>query len=510
MTDANRTVALVGRPNVGKSRLFNRIAGRRLSIVHDMPGVTRDVLSAEVERDFLLLDTGGLGMSPDMTSAGIAEAAEEQVEFAVQAARVVVLVVDGREGPAPLDETVAERLRRFGKIVFTAVNKLDDPEAASQAEAFAALAAGPPIAVSAEHGHGVETLVGRLREALGPAPEVAPPEPRTRLALIGRPNVGKSSIANRLLQAERLLVNEAPGTTRDAVELDLDYAHPDGETLLFRLIDTAGIRSKKKVASPVEYFSGVRTQHALERADVVFLVIDALDGVTRHDQALAGAVLEAGKAIAVAVNKWDRVREQFAEDPPAGYRSLKEFLKAYEDALRRELFFLPDAPVVFTSAVGEARLEGLLEQAAGIRATLDMQLPTGQLNRVLRELVDDRPPPARGAKRFKLFYAVQTGSRPFRIRCYCNQAARLDPTYRRYLENGLIEAFRLEGCPVRLELVGKTARYRDGEADGDARASGDRPAKQSPANKKKAVKQARRAAARSPRQKPVKRGRKRR
>lgn len=469
MIDPSRTVALVGRPNVGKSRLFNRLCGRRLAIVHDMPGVTRDVLSAEVRGDYRLLDTGGIGMELADTPEGIAAAAEEQVDFALTAASVVIFTVDAKEGPAPLDSMVAERLRRTGKPVIVAANKVDREADGAAARVFDSLGLGEALAVSAEHGTGLDRLEARLREALGPPPESGDGGEdgtgRKRLALVGRPNVGKSSIGNRLLNTPRLIVSEVPGTTRDAVELDLDYTHPDGAELHFRLADTAGIRSKRKVGSPVEYFSGVRTRHAIEHADVVYLVVDALDGVTRQDQALAGEVVEAGRALVVVVNKWDQVKARWEEAPVAGYDSLTEFLEAYEAALREELFFLPNPPVCFVSAATGLRMESLLEAAAAVEATLDMTLPTGRLNRVVREHMELRPPKLSGNKRFKVYYAVQTGARPIRIRVYCNRPERLDGNYRRYLEKAVIHEFRLEGCPVRFELVGKARRYAEGEAE---------------------------------------------
>ncbi len=469
MIDPSRTVALVGRPNVGKSRLFNRLCRRRLSIVHDMPGVTRDLVSAEVNDDFVLLDTGGLGMQTAMTPQKIAQAAEQQVDFAIQAATVVLFVVDLREGMTALDEIVAEQLRRYGKPVILVANKADSEEQTEDAYAFIRLGLGDPVAVSAEHGHGIHRLLDRIQQMLGNKAAFdtdAPVEPkRIRIALIGRPNVGKSSIGNSLLNSKRLIVSDVPGTTRDSVELDVDYAHKDGATFKFRLADTAGLRGKTKVDSPVEFFSSVRSRAAMERSDVVFLVIDAVDGVTKQDQALAGAVLDAGRALVVVVNKWDLIIEQWEREPIEGFRSLKHFLESYEHSLRREMFFLPDPPVLFVSANTGFRIESMLETAAAISATLDLKIPTGKLNRLIESLIEARAPKVIGTKRFKIFYALQIGSRPLRIRFFCNRIERLDPTYRRYLEKAIIHEFRLSGCPVRFDLVGKERRYEAGEGD---------------------------------------------
>ncbi len=472
MIDPSRTVALVGRPNVGKSRLFNRLCRQRISIVYDMPGVTRDLISTEVRDDYILLDTGGIGMELEMTPKEIVHAAEDQVEFALQAASLILFVVDVCSGVTSLDEIVAERLRRYGKQVLLIANKVDDERQEAEAEVFARFGLGSPVKVSAEHGCGIAFLENAINQKLGPKPESQSDceEKRIRIALVGRPNVGKSSLGNALLHSTRLIVSDVPGTTRDAVELDLDY--PKGsETIRFRLADTAGVRSKRKVGSSIEYFSNVRTRHSMERADVVFLVIDAADGVTGQDQALAGQIVDAGKAIVVVVNKYDKIKDRWNEEPVPGFKNLKHFLTAYEESLRKRLFFLPDPPVLFVSAWDGFQVESLLEAAAGIEAGLDLQLPTGRLNRIVQGLFEARAPKLVGIKRFKIFYAVQIGTRPLRLRFYCNRKERLDPTWRRYLEKGLIHEFQLKGCPIRFDLVGKEKRYTEGEGEGAPRQS---------------------------------------
>jgi len=467
MIDPSRTVALVGRPNVGKSRLFNRLCGKRMSIVHDMPGVTRDLISTEVRDDYVLLDTGGIGMELEMTPKKIATAAEEQVEFAIQAASVVLFLVDARTGITSLDEIVAEKLRRYGKHVLLVVNKVDLEANEADADEFLRLGLGELYRISAEHGRGITDLEEAIGVKLGPKPEGIQTDQseRIRISLLGRPNVGKSSIGNRLLKSTRLIVSDVPGTTRDSVELDLDFKHKDGEQLKFRLADTAGLRMRRKVDSPVEYFSSVRTQAAMERSDVVFLVIDAVDGVTKQDQALAGEILDAGRALVIVVNKWDLIIERWEQDPIDGYKNLKHFLKSYEESLRKEMFFLPDPPVLFVSAATGFEIESMLDRAASMQATLDIKLPTGKLNALIHKLFDTRSPKIVGTKRFKVFYAVQIGSRPMRIRFYCNRIERLDPSYRRYLEKAIIHDFRLSGCPVRFDLVGKDRRYEEGEGE---------------------------------------------
>jgi len=364
-----------------------------------------------------------------------------------------------------LDEIVAQKLRRYGKQVVLVANKVDLEADEAAADEFVRLGLGEPFRVSAEHGRGIDDLNAAIEAALGPKPEASGSDSskRIRFSLVGRPNVGKSSIGNRLLNSKRLIVSDVPGTTRDSVELDLDYQHKDGEMLKFRMADTAGLRMKRKVDSPVEYFSSVRTQAALERSDVVFLVIDAVEGVTKQDQALAGDILDAGKALVVVVNKWDLIIDRWERDPIDGFKNLKHFLKSYEDSLRKEMFFLPDPPVLFVSAMTGFKIESMLETAAAIEATLDMALPTGRLNGLIEKLFEARSPKVVGTKRFKVFYAVQTGSRPIRIRFFCNRVERLDPAYRRYLEKAIIHEFRLSGCPVRFDLIGKAKRYEEGD-----------------------------------------------
>ena len=378
-----------------------------------------------------------------------------------------MFVVDVREGITALDEMVAEKLRRHGRDVLVVANKADSVEEEVNAYEFARLGLGEVFPVSAEHGRGISDLTAVIREKLGAvAPvdsEMEAETRRIRISLIGRPNVGKSSLGNRLLDSKRLIVSDVPGTTRDSVELDLDYEHRDGELLKFRLADTAGLRSKSKVDSPVEFFSSVRSQQAMERSDVVFLVIDAITGVTKQDQAIAGAVMDAGRALVVIVNKWDLIIQQWEQEPVEGFRSLKHFLESYERSWRKEMFFLPDPPVLFVSAETGFRIESMLEAAAAVSATLDMKIPTGKLNGLIQSLFEARAPKLVGIKRFKVFYAVQIGSRPMQIRLFCNRIERLDPAYRRYLERAIIHEFHLSGCPVRFDLVGKERRYQEGE-----------------------------------------------
>jgi GTP-binding protein len=463
-----RSVVIVGRPNVGKSRLFNRLARRRISIVHDQPGVTRDVISAEVEDGYTLMDTGGLGLKEgESSSAAIIEASEKQIGFAIDTASLILFTVDGLERVTALDDRIAARLRLGGKPVILVVNKADFGEEKADLEGIARLGLGEPLFVSAEHGRGESALREAILERIGRRPDPAeedagagPPGMREGgpicISFIGRPNVGKSSLANRLLKSNRLIVNERAGTTRDAIELPFDFKGRDGKLHAFRLIDTAGIKAATKLASSVEYFSRLRSLDAMQRSDVVFLVLDALDGVTQQDKAIAGEAVKDRKPIAIVVNKWDLVHKAFRRDGGIqGAKSERDYREKYEKALFDRLFFTPGAPLIFVSALSGYEVDRMMNAAVKLYRTMDKKLPTSRLNETLARLAERTPPPAIGARRFRIYYATQTGNRPFRIRVFCNREERLSEGYRRYLEAGLVSEFDLNGCPVEFELVGK-------------------------------------------------------
>ncbi|MEO5959558.1 MAG: GTP-binding protein, partial [Opitutaceae bacterium] len=325
-----------------------------------------------------------------------------------------------------------------------------------------------PLRVSAEHGRGESELREAILEALGPAPVQAEStgiktasDPLC-ICFIGRPNVGKSSLSNRLLESDRLIVNETPGTTRDSVELPFEFKGRDGKKYPFRLIDTAGIKAATKLASPVEYFSRLRSLDAIKNTDVVFLVLDSLDGVTQQDKAIAGEAIKEGKPIVIVVNKWDLVQKAFTEQKGfAPYKSERDYREKYEHALFERLFFTPGSPLIFVSAMSGFEIDRMLNSAVKLNRTLDKKLPTAKLNQVLGHLAERNPPAAIAGRRFKVYYATQTGNRPFRIRLFCNREEKLTEQYRRYLEAGLVEEFDLKGCPVYFDLVGKP---REGEA----------------------------------------------
>jgi GTPase len=463
-----RTVAIVGRPNVGKSRLFNRLARKRISIVHDQPGVTRDVISTEVEEGkYTLLDTGGIGLKGGDSTAELIAASEEQVSFAIDTSDLILFVIDGLAGITALDDRIASLLRRSKKKTLLVVNKADfNDDKIELADAYK-LGLGEPFRVSAEHGRGEEDLRLAILEKIGPAP----PEDTTVktaadplcVSFIGRPNVGKSSLSNRLLKSDRLIVSDIPGTTRDAVELPFTFKGRDGAMYPFKLIDTAGIKASTKLASPVEYFSRLRSLDAIKQTDVVFLVLDAVEGVTQQDKAIAGEIIKEGKPIVIVVNKWDLVHKAFnTPEGVQGYDTEREFREKFEKALFDRLFFTPGAPVVFVSAMSGYEIDRMLNSAVKLNRQLDTKLPTARLNQTITFLADRTPPPAIAGRRFRVYYATQTSNRPFRIKIFCNREEKLLESYRRYLEAGIVHEFGINGCPVYFDLVGKKRDSRGG------------------------------------------------
>ena len=449
---------------MGKSRLFNRLAGKRISIVHDRPGVTRDVVVADNPQGYVLMDTGGIGMIPEMTPAEIQNATEDQAEIAILAADLLLFVVDGRSGMVPLDQTLAQKFRKMGKHPVLVVNKMDNPEEEYSFEEFKRLGFTKQVGVSAEHGHGIEQLEKIFQEVL-PSPTLPGDEilnQRTSIAFIGRPNVGKSSLCNRLLNMKRLIVSDVPGTTRETVQLNLDYQVEGSEDpWLFRLYDTAGLKRSKRVDTSLDYFSSVRTKHAIEEVEVVFLVLDAREGVTKQDKILAGHVLDEGKALAILVNKWDLALDGFRKDPLPGYEDEHAFRKAYLQSVRKELFFLPDSPICFVSALSGYAVQDFLQVARDLDVRMEKAISTSALNKLFADMFEHRPPAKVGGKRFKIFYAVQVEKRPFRIKLFCNREHKLDEPYRRYLEKGIQKRFGLSGCPLKFSLAGKEARYQE-------------------------------------------------
>ncbi|MDQ8202873.1 ribosome biogenesis GTPase Der [Pelagicoccus sp. SDUM812003] len=462
----NFTVAIVGRPNVGKSRLFNRLAGKRISIVHDMPGVTRDIISRDLEDGYTLMDTGGMGLLEGMsdTPAKLVTAVEGQIDFSIDAADLILFVVDGREGLQALDAQMAEKLRRTQKRVLLVVNKVDTDTTAIRDKEFYRYGFGEPFLVSAEHGRGVSGLrksVLKIRdEVVGPpAPETESGKKVIKVCFIGRPNVGKSSLSNCLVQSERFIVSDVPGTTRDSINMPFTWKSKRGEDWHFQLTDTAGIRKKTKLNSSVEYFSRVRSLDAIRDVDVVFMVVDAKEGPTNQDKAIAGEATAANKPVVIVVNKWDLTLKAWENDEIDGFETEKDFREAFEKGIRRELFFVPGSPVVFVSAKEGIDIEKILYHARQLDKRMGRKIPTGRLNNKIYKMAERMPAPKKDGRRFRVYYAVHTGNRPYRFKIFCNQAKKLADSYKRFMVAGLVEEFDLDGCPMVFDLVNKKNPY---------------------------------------------------
>ena len=429
-------VAIVGRPNVGKSMLFNRLVGRRLSIVEDTPGVTRDRLYAECEwcgRKFDMVDTGGIEPTTD---SEILLYMREQAQIAINSATVIVLVTDIRTGVTAADKDVANMLLRSRKPVVLAVNKADSTGAEDPAiYEFYSLGLGDPVAVSAVHGHGTGDLLDECLKYFPPAGEDEEETDYIKVAVIGKPNVGKSSLINRILGEKRLIVSDIAGTTRDAV--DTMFENEQGR---YMFIDTAGIRRKSRIDERVEKFSVMRSQLAVERADVCIIMIDARDGVTEQDTKIAGLAHESGKACIVAVNKWDLVDKETGT------------MEKMRKDIMRDLSFMSYAPIVFISAVTGQRTDRLFELINFVNDQSNMRISTGMLNNVLADAQARVQPPTDKGRRLKIYYLTQTGIKPPNFVIFCNSRELFHFSYQRYIENQLRTVFGLEGTPIRIVI----------------------------------------------------------
>jgi len=434
------SVAIVGRPNVGKSALFNRLIGRRLAIVEDTPGVTRDRLYGLCEwqgRAFSLVDTAGI----DPDAEKIALAAREQAEAAAHEADAIIFVVDAACGRHPLDEDVSRILRRTRRPVVLVANKAESPSAAASVHGeFSSLGFGEPVAVSAIHGEGTGDLLDRVVSHL--PEQAAPPDMQGEisLALVGRPNVGKSSLLNALLGEERAVVSEVPGTTRDAI----DTIFPFHEHRI-RLIDTAGVRKKPQQHSAIEYYAALRSISAINRCDVALLLFDAMYGIQAQERRLAGMILEERKGLIIVGNKWDLAREQ-------GEYSQGELI----NVIYEQLPFARFAPVTFLSAKTRRRLGSLMPLVMKVAANLDRHVPTAQLNNAIRDATLAHPAPAIGGKPFKIYYCSQPASHPPLFVFHCNDPELVQSSYKRFLENVIRQHFDFEGVPLSLEFRERT------------------------------------------------------
>jgi len=429
-------VALVGRPNVGKSMLFNKLCGQRLSIVEDTPGVTRDRLYGKCEwmgRTFDLVDTGGIEPGADDQ---ILAFMREQAEIAIAAATVIVFVCDVKTGVTASDQEVANLLLRSRKPVVLAVNKTDQVGRENpDIYEFYNLGLGDPIAVSAVHGHGTGDLLDACVAYFPPQDEEEEEPDAIKVAIIGKPNVGKSSLVNQILGKERVIVSDVAGTTRDAV--DSPFENALGK---YVFIDTAGMRKKSRVDDRIEKFSVLRATMAIERSDVCLIMIDAREGVTEQDTKVAGVAHEAGKAGIIVVNKWDAIEKD------------GKTMDRMREEVRRDLSYMAYAPIVFISALTGQRVDRLFELINYVANQAAMRITTGLLNNVLADATARVQPPTDKGRRLKIYYMTQVGIKPPHFVCFCNDARLFHFSYRRYLENQIRATFGLEGTPVRLSI----------------------------------------------------------
>ncbi len=433
-------IAIVGRPNVGKSMLFNKLVGQRLSIVEDTPGVTRDRLYAEAEwrnRKFDLVDTGGIEPSAD---SQILAFMRQQAEIAIQHATVILFVCDIKTGLTASDQEVANMLLRSQKPVVLAVNKMDQVGITNpDIYEFYNLGLGDPIAVSAVHGHGTGDLLDACMEYFPPEDEEEEEDDVIKVAIIGKPNVGKSSLVNRILGEQRVIVSDMAGTTRDAV--DSYFENQKGKYLF---IDTAGMRKKSKVDDRIEKFSVLRATMAIERADVCLILVDANEGVTEQDTKVAGLAHEAGKACIIVVNKWDTIEKD------------DKTMDHMRQDIRRDLSYMTYAPIVFISALTGQRVDRLFDLINYVNDQASLRITTGMLNTVLADATARVQPPTDKGRRLKIYYMTQIGIKPPHFVCFCNDAKLFHFSYQRYLENQIRSTFGLEGTPVRLTIRQKS------------------------------------------------------
>ena len=434
---AKPLVAIVGRPNVGKSMLFNKLTGQRTSIVEDTPGVTRDRIYGTCEwcgRTFSLVDTGGIEPGTD---SDMLKFMRRQAEIGIELADAIIMVADVRSGVTAADQDVATMLRKSGKPVALAVNKCDSTGLVNpDAFEFYSLGIGDLFETSAVHGHGTGDLLDWVLENIPDTEDEEEDDEVIKVAIVGKPNVGKSSLLNRILGEERVIVSNVAGTTRDAID-----SYFENETGKYCFIDTAGMRRKSKVDDAIEKYSNMRSISAIDRADVCLILVDANDGVTEQDTKIAGLVHEAGKAAIIVVNKWDAVEDKETNT-----------MRDMEADVRQGLSYMLYAPVIFLSALTGARVSGLFQMIQQVYKQNTSRITTGNLNAVLADATARVQPPTDKGRRLKIYYMTQAGTKPPHFVIFCNDARLFHFSYQRYLENQIRSTFGLEGTPVRMTI----------------------------------------------------------
>ena len=428
-------IAIVGRPNVGKSTLFNRITGGRAAIVDDMPGVTRDRMyrgGSWLNKLFTLIDTGGLEFEDEISS--ISSLVKMQVQVAIDEADLIIFLVDGKSGLTPDDHTIAAMLRKSGKPIILTANKIDNFSGFESYE-FYNLGLGDPVAISAEHKINIGDLLDMSMKALSHLPEDEFEEDNIKVAVVGKPNVGKSSLINKILGEDRVIVSSVPGTTRDAIDTFFEH-----EGQKYTLIDTAGMRRRAKINNPTERYSVIRSLKAIDRSDVSLILIDALEGVTEQDKKIAGYVHEAGKSSIIVVNKWDLLEKD------------NNTMNEFDKDIREELGFMQYTPTAYISALTGQRVLKLFELIKFVSEQANYRIPTPILNDFIRDIVAFTPPPTDKGNRLKILYVTQVSVKPPKFRLFVNNPELFHFSYKRYVENQLRKAFGFEGNPIRLDI----------------------------------------------------------
>ncbi len=461
-------VAIVGRPNVGKSTFFNRMLGERVAIVEDLPGTTRDRLYGDTDwngREFTLIDTGGLELGPGIPvgqvglngqSGDLMNHVMAQVQLAIEEADVIIFMVDARSGITAADEEVADMLHRVQKPVILAANKADNAARRMDAVEFYALGLGDPNEISSVQGTGTGDLLDLIVEALPPFEETPEEDEEgvTRISIVGRPNVGKSSLLNSILGFERSIVSDVPGTTRDAIDTELEF---EGHRI--RLVDTAGIRRRGRVSPGIEKFSVLRSSRAIERSDVALLLIDASEGPTAQDTHIVGDIYEQAKGVIVVVNKWDLSQQQRRLEREGEFARPEDEIdtaEAYRKLLAQDLKFIPYAPIVFASAKTGYHVQSILQNALKVAEMRFLRVSTSRLNEVVREAVQKHNPTVIRSKPLRIYYATQARVNPPTFVFFVNDTQGVHFSYERYLENRLREAFGFQGTPIRLQFRPRT------------------------------------------------------